>query len=200
MKHYIFTLAVAVLLTGFSACQKEISENSLEGRMQRVTLVPSQEQDVVGSAESKTYFSNNSILWKTGEYVMMYYNDGADKYAKSLSSSASASSGKASATFDFDITPSSASSYTLGGIYPYKTVKSKSSATAVSVELPSMQNATASTYDPSAFIMVLKPQTVTTIPSQWKAWFRRATALNCITLKGVKEENVVNRSTRDATL
>ena len=188
MKHNIFSLTLAVLLIGVSACQKVMLQNCSDAQTQRITIVASDDSAAAQSDESKTYFSNNAILWKTGEYVMMYYNDGADKYAKSLSSSASASSGKASATFDFDITPSSASSYTLGGIYPYKTVKSKSSATAVSVELPAMQNATASTYDPSAFIMVLKPQTVTTIPSQWKAWFRRATALNCITLKGVKED------------
>ena len=35
--------------------------------------------------------------------------------------------------------------------------------------------------------MILKPQTVTTIPSQWTAYFRRATALNKLTLTGVKE-------------
>ncbi|MBQ9475735.1 MAG: carbohydrate-binding domain-containing protein [Bacteroidales bacterium] len=181
MKKILTILASSLMILAVS-CQKEISQSSSADSME-ITLVAAEQ----GSDDSKTYIDGNTIKWGTGEYVMMYYNDGSDKYAKSSDASASSGNGKASTSFTFSISPSSASSYTLGGVYPYGAVKSTSSATAVGIELPSEQNATASSYDPAAYVMILKPEVLSSIPSQWTAWFRRAVALNKLTLTGVKE-------------
>ena len=181
MKKILTILASSLMILAVS-CQKEISQSS-SADSREITLVAAEQ----GSDDSKTYIDGNTIKWGTGEYVMMYYNDGSDKYAKSSDASASSGYGSATTSFTFSISPSSSSSYTLGGAYPYGAVKSTSSATAVGIELPSEQNATASSYDPAAYVMILKPQVVSSIPSQWTAWFRRAVALNKLTLTGVKE-------------
>ena len=60
--------------------------------------------------------------------------------------------------------------------------------------LPSKQHATASSYDPAAYIMVAKPESFSSIQSEWQASFRRATALNKITLNipsGIPIDKVV---------
>lgn len=162
-----------------ASCQKEAQPCGPE----QVNLVLSTEIAEI----SKTYLQEKTVLWGTGEYVYLWYNDGQDKFVKSNSSSAASNKGKSVASFDFTLSVSSAGSYSFGGIYPNSSVVgTPKSASAAIVELPDMQYATSTSYDPDAFIMVLRPEKSKTMPKTLTAYFRRAVALNEITLQGLK--------------
>ena len=176
-------MLVAVAAMAFVSCQKEDDAPVSESKSASLAL----QANVL---DTKTYIKNNAILWGAGEYVRLYYNDGAVNYAKSTSESEDWS-GETLAMFNFDITYDSADSYVLGGVYPASATEISDNNTEPAkfkVELPSTQNASASSYDPKAFIMIMKPEIVKTFDAQaYLVSFRRATALNKITLTGVKE-------------
>lgn len=158
------------------SCNKEQMNQESADATQRV---------VMHLVDNKTYIDQSlAVIWGKSEYVSMYYNDGTAKFAKSADNSADANDGKSQAVFEFAITPEAAASYTIGGIYPSSSIIEPS--TKCKVVVPAVQRATASSYDPSAYIMVIQPETVTEIPSEWTAAFRRATALNKISLTGVQ--------------
>lgn len=176
-------MLIAVAAMASVSCQKEEAQAPVEPKSTTITL----NANVV---DTKTYIEDKAVLWGTGEYVQLYYNDGADKFAKSSADAADLWDGESSAMFSFDITYDEADSYVLGGIYPASCVveSNNGSPSAYKVTLPAIQNASASSYDPKAFIMVMQPQTVTTFDTEAHlASFRRAVALNKVTLTGVKE-------------
>ena len=150
---------------------------------------------------TKTYLGTNpndntpnTVLWGTDEYMELavsYTSDTDSKTVFSTSSEANAN-GQPSATFAFTVsfgedTPNETSTYTYQGLYPASAAVTNSNTNPASykVELPATQNATASSYDPAAYIMVAAPETFNSVQTTWLASYRRATALNKITLKNV---------------
>ena len=169
----------------FAGCQKDLQEQRGTSRLQLIAEI-TEDDDV------KTYLSDNTVMWGEGEYVKLWYNDGKDNFVTSESSSASASAGKASASFDFNVTPSAAASYTFGGVYPASCVVDvggidNSDASAYKVTLPSSQTTKSGTYDPAAYLMIMKAQTQGSIPSKMTSSWKRGVALNVLTLKNVPE-------------
>lgn len=175
---------VAVAAMASVSCQKEENAPVNETKSATLTLHAT-------VADTKTYIEDNAVLWGTNEYVQLYFNDGADKYVGSKADAADLWEGESSAMFSFDITYTPAESYLIGGVYPLSAVSendAKTSPAKYKVDLPATQDATASSYDPAAFIMILKPEVVTNFDNEAHlASFRRAVALNKITLKGLKE-------------
>lgn len=147
------------------------------------------------SDDAKTYLGQDgrTVLWGTGEFLQLYYNDGTAKFAKSESSSAGKYDGKDKATFDFSLSSLSATSYSLGGIYPASSVINvggvvNNNPAAYKIGLKSPQISKDGNYDPEAFVMVMQPSTVPTLSGTVEGAFRRAVALNNFTLVGVKEK------------
>lgn len=177
---------VAVAAMAFVSCQKEENAPVNETKSATLTL-----QATV--ADTKTYIEENAVLWGTGEYVQLYFNDGKkEQFVKSNDEHADEWNESDQAMFAFDIEYTQADSYVLGGVYPASATDGISNANAASFKLalPSVQNATVSSYDPAAFIMIMKPATVADADFDKTghiAFFRRAVALNKLTLKGVKE-------------
>ena len=60
---------VAVAAMAFVSCQKEENAPVNETKSATLTL-----QATV--ADTKTYIEENAVLWGTGEYVQLYFNDG----------------------------------------------------------------------------------------------------------------------------
>lgn len=175
---YIMLVAAAAM--AFTSCQKE--ETAAPETVSATLTMHA------GVEETKTYLENNAVLWGKGEAVTLYVGSG--ETAKFFdSASTDAYDGKASASFTFDIKEvDQADSYALGGIYPESAaMDDNKNAKQYKVILPATQNQVDGNYDPSAYIMVLKPEVVAELPTEYTASFRRATALNKITLKGVKE-------------
>ena len=176
-------MLVAVAAMAFVSCQKqEIA--APETVSATLTLNASVEQ-------TKTYLGeDNEVLWGKGEALTLYVGSG--ETAKFFdSASTDKYDGEASASFTFAIEDvAKADSYALGGIYPASASNGITNDNPKSFKfaLPATQKAEPGKYDPSAYIMVLKPEAVEALPSEYTASFRRAVALNKITLTNVKED------------
>ena len=173
---------VAVAAMAFTSCQKE--ETAAPETVSATLTMHA------GVEETKTYLGeDNAVLWGKGEAVTLYVGSG--ETAKFFdSASTDAYDGMASASFTFAIEDvAQADSYALGGIYPASAANgiTNDNPESFKIALPATQNAEPGKYDPSAYIMVLKPEAVEALPSEYTASFRRAVALNNITLTGVKE-------------
>lgn len=178
----MFFIAAAAMT--FASCQKEMTDLSQETLSFNLNLNANVEQ-------TKTFLGDdNVVLWGTTEAVTLYVGSGNEaKFFDSTSTSQFA--GQSSASFSFTIDEvTEAESYTLGGIYPASVSAGidNESAKAYKIALPETQNAYFGNYDPKAFIMVLKPDVVNEIPTEYTASFRRAVALNKITLTNVAED------------
>ena len=174
-------MLIAAAAMAFTSCQKE---ETAAPETVSVNLTMH-----AGVEQTKTYLENNTVLWGKGEAVTL--SVGSGETAKFFdSASTDAYDGEASASFAFDIKDvAEADSYTLGGIYPASAaIDDNDDPKKCKTILPQIQNAEVGKYDPAAYIMVLKPETVETLPEEYVASFRRATALNKITLTNVKED------------
>lgn len=175
-------MLIAAAAMAFTSCQKE-EASAPETVSATLTMH-------AGVEQTKTYLDeNNAVLWGKGEAVSLYVGSGST--AKFFdSASTDAYDGEATASFAFDIKDvAEADSYTLGGIYPASAaIDDNEDPKKCKTILPQIQNAEVGKYDPAAYIMVLKPETVETLPEEYVASFRRATALNKITLTNVKED------------
>ncbi|MBQ9476078.1 MAG: hypothetical protein IJU69_07540 [Bacteroidales bacterium] len=176
-KSFLFSVVALAALAAVS-CQQEQPSAPASGSTFTVNAQ-------ILDEDGKTYLDGSSVKWGKGEYLTLYYNDGSDKFAKSLASSADSHNGSATASFDFNISPASASSYTLGGLYPSSAVTASQSASNFEATLPAVQSGKAGAYDPAAFIMVARRESVSSIPNPWTAYFRRAAALNQLTITGL---------------
>lgn len=178
--YFILALAASVML----ACQKE--ENFQTNDKMSISVTASYPQ-LENETDTKTYISEKSILWGKGEQMAIAVI-GADAVF-GQSSATDAYDGQNVAEFQFSIdnpTPS-ATGYVYAGIHPAAAVvaENNTDATAYKVEVPAVQSATASSYDPDAYVLVAKPDTFTELQSKWTASYRRAAALNKITLTGI---------------
>ena len=177
-------MLVAAAAMAFTSCQKE-EVSAPETVSATLTMHADVEQ-------TKTYLDeNNAVLWGKGEAVTLYVGSG--ETAKFFdSASTDAYDGMASASFTFDIKEvADADSYALGGIYPASAAKgidNNDNPESYKIALPATQKAEPGKYDPSAYIMVLKPKAVEALPTEYTASFRRAVALNKITLTNVPED------------
>ncbi|MBO4263690.1 MAG: phosphodiester glycosidase family protein [Bacteroidales bacterium] len=136
---------------------------------------------------------NREILWGENEYVRLWYHDGKDRFATSGESSASASSGEKIASFTFSVPVEAASSYSVGGIYPASCAVAvggvdNGNPEAYKVTLPAAQTAPAGTYDPAAYLMVMRSATMAEFPQTLTAYWKRAVSLNHLTLTGLGED------------
>lgn len=191
-----FFVPMAVAVISLAACNEESKVPSGANALQ-ITVIAHQQD--LGSAPaaaapaSRTYIDGNAIKWGTGEYMKIGVFDGtATTFGNSADESADVWNGDAEAMFNFSITPANASGeYTYYGLYPASSAVASGNTNPASykVNLPSTQNATAASYDPKAYILVARPESgKTEAEADWEASFRRATALNHITLKNLSED------------
>lgn len=179
-------MLIAVAAMAFVSCQKDETA-APETVSATLTLNASVDQ-------TKTYLDGNTVLWGKGEAVSLYVGTGEGENATAKffdSASTDVYDGEETASFTFTLEDvPTKGPYSLGGIYPASAAKgiSNNNPESFKIALPATQNPEVGKYDPSAYIMVLKPETVETLPTEYKASFRRATALNKITLTNVKED------------
>lgn len=174
-------MLVAASAIAFASCQKEFATPETFS----TTLTLS-----AGVEETKTYLDDKlNVLWGKGESLSLYIGSGSNsKFVPSDATDKYDGLGSAEFTFALENVVTS-DSYRIGGIYPASAAMTDNENPAkFKTILPQIQNAEVGKYDPSAYIMVLKPDVVDELPSEYQAYFRRATALNKITLTGVKED------------
>jgi lysophospholipase L1-like esterase len=189
-------MAVAVMVS----CSREKDVTAGSGEAITVTVEAlAQETAIQQKDASKTYLGTflgqaNTVLWGSDEQMQLAITSGGTSvFAASVPTSAY--DGQASAAFSFTINPVTASSYLYQGIYPASVVAASENENPAryKVVLPGVQNASAGAYDPAAYIMIAQPADFDSKSTSWTASFRRATALNCITLKNLPAGKSFNR-------
>lgn len=202
-----YLVPVAAAAIALVSCNKEINYTAPDANAVTIRVHASANELKADDPETKTYIGTyqgtpNTILWGTGEYMKLALGSGVGPFTSkdntafgnSKSTTADAWEDSDQAEFEFEITPKdeTAESFTLMGFYPASAVVSSSNENASSykVNLPATQNALPSSYDPAAYLMVAEPESFTSAPSDWVASFRRATALNKVTLKNLPEDIV----------
>ena len=191
---YKYLIPAAATLAALVSCQRENLVNDTLPENAVTIRVHATADDLKGiDPDGKTYIADyqgqaNTILWGTGEYMKLALTAGeTTTFANSTDASADTFNGEPEALFEFSVAPETASEYVYQGLYPASAAAPSNNTNAANykVNLPTVQNATASSYDPAAYIMVVKPETFTSVQTDWEASFRRGTALNKITLKNL---------------
>ena len=191
MKTRHMFIAVAAFTT-LAACTKEFTEQQGSENSLKISVTATAE-NFANVADSKTHIDGtNTIIWDENEQMTIFLvNNGTAEDATS-NDFIGAGDTEAMFSFSFSSVPETGP-YTYGGIYPSSAdkglaISNGSNTTNDKVELPAIQSATATSYDPAAYIMVAKPETFETIQTEWIASYRRATALNKMTLTNVGED------------
>ncbi len=202
MKNLVkYLLPAAAAAVTFASCTREQNYNAAPAGEMTIRVHASVNDLKAGDPETKTYIDTyqgqaNSILWGTDEYMKLALTAGENTtFANSTDASADTFNGDPEAMFEFSVTPETASEYVYQGLYPASAAATSNNTNAANykVNLPAIQHATASSYDPAAYIMVAKPETFTSVQTDWEASFRRGTALNKITLKNFASSVSINK-------
>lgn len=186
LKSIVFVATTALTL---SSCEKEI-RNAASVEEVKIT-VKATADDLGNVADTKTYInSDKQILWGENEQMTIAVIAGENQSIAD-SDAISDFDGESQAMFTFSITPGEAEQYTYCGMYPAAAKADNNiDATKFKVILPDTQSATGSSYDPKAYILISRPEVFNTVQTDWIASYRRATALNKITLTGLSEDIV----------
>ena len=182
-KFMLFVAAAATMV----ACQKEEA------------VAPSQNFDLTVEAtaeplqdETRTYIDDtNTILWGAEESMTISCYDATAVASHFATATTTEHADQSKASFAFNLTNVTATgNYILGGVYPTAACINSDAANAFKVLLPAKQSATVNSYDPAAYIMVAQPVQVEELPSSIMMNYRRATALNKVTLTGIDDDIV----------
>ena len=176
------------LVAALTACQKESEfQRGTDSGAITVTVRASAHEAPVVKTYLDTYEDQeNVVLWGCGEQMQLAVTSGGSTVF-AASDPTDDYDGEPEAEFSFSIYPASASSYRYQGIYPASAAVAEDNADPARyrVILPAVQHAASGEYDPSAYIMVARPTVFDSPATEWTAAFRRATALNKMTLKGL---------------
>ena len=186
MKKFVFTLtAIAALL---SSCVKSADEQIVIEKSATITVEAL-------SADSRTYFEGEQILWaEKGEQLnIIYFADESTTRRQSATHEEYTITDNC-AEFTADIsTTDGATKYTFGAFYPYAY---KSTTSSVSLTVPQEQTPTESSYDPKADILVSENPVVTeTVPSKISFKFARMVAFAKMTLVGIPAGEKIQKVT-----
>ena len=194
MKKIFQFMLVAVAAIALFSCTGKEKVKSLEKNSVTINVIAKADNLASDDIETKTYITTynnvaNTILWGSNEYMKLAVTPegGATEFATSKDATANIFNGQPMATFGFEIAPADADAYTYQGFYPASAAVASNNTKIESykINLIETQNATANSYDPAAYIMVAKPETFNEVKTDWLASYRRATALNKVTLKNL---------------
>lgn len=188
LKSFILIATAAIT---FSSCQKEAEATEIK-ESARLTIHANVNK--LANEDTKTYLGDDgkTVLWGEGEYMTAALVGGGkfDTYISKVLDDRYI--GENQADFEFEVTLQAGNPYLYGGVYPSSAVvpESNTEAKAFKIKLKDLQEATAFEYDPSAYILIAKPTEFKTAAADWVATFRRATALNKITLTNLADDIV----------
>lgn len=197
MKKLFRIVSLTAAVVALSSCVAEALEDrvSVEETIEVTVIAALPEGDVPVKTYLGTYDEHeNAVLWGKNEQMRLGVTSGSSTVFAS-STKTSTYDGEPEAQFSFSISPATSSSYLYQGVYPASAavLSGNSNPASYKVILPSVQNATATAYDPAAYLMIAKPMTFESKETTWKASFRRASALNRMILKGVPAGKTVKK-------
>lgn len=180
-----------------TACNKDLGVDIVDEDATLTIHVKADVASLTNDVSTRTYIGTygekpNTILWGRQESLKIaVLGDGLSDKATWATSTTSDFENQPSATFSFTIEPTDGNKgvdYTYVGVYPAVASVDESSIKEHKVLLKSIQDATSDSYDPEAYILIARPESGhNSSNANWNAFFRRATALNKITLKNIPE-------------
>lgn len=141
-------------------------------------------------AQTKTHLdSDYNVIWDEGETMQIFCMQSSDSAPVSaVSDKAVLSNGNTEADFSFTISGMDEfTNFIYGGVYPVSAIGNAGNDKNVlsgkyKIALPNVQSPSTDAYDPDAFILIAKPQTFSESQTEIVQYFRKAAALNDITL------------------
>lgn len=179
-----FVAAVAAM--SLTSCQKE-NFNPADGTNHTTITVHAIAEDVANA--SKTHIDGTQVLWDDTEEMRLVTFSADGKNPTSFKSdSFTPDTGNATGKFTVTISTTNKNT-TIAGVYPSSaSVDNNTDAFAYKINLPASQNASATSYDPAAYVMITRPESLPLENNEWTAYYKRTTALNRMTLSGITDD------------
>lgn len=159
------------------SCQKQEFQPNPEGTT--ITVNATVEDPIVTKTYVEELENAYAINWSESELNMQAFVWNESGYNKAESNEFTSNP---DGTGTFNVTVPSGEWTNIAGIYPSSAVKETTgdTQTRMRTELPTIQNPSATSYDPAAYILIARP---TALPESlegftWEAYYYRATALN----------------------
>ena len=178
----LFGLIAAISAMSLASCQKE---NFNPAGEDGTITVHATVEDVANV--TKSHIEGTQLYWDAEEQMEIVAFDESNAATHETSTGFTVTDDHLTATFTVpDIT---ANKTKIAGVHPASaSVSDNKYANRYKVILPAAQNATADSYDPDAYIVVTRPEDVSSIENnEWHASYVRITALNRFDVTGLKE-------------
>ncbi len=181
-------LAAAALVTAFVSCQKE--KYSPDYGKGSVITVKATVEDVANA--SKTHINGTQVYWDQDEQMnVVSFNSSSPETSGKEGSSSSFTPSADYTTATFTVTVDNEAANTIVGVYPASAAAGLGSggdASRYTILLPSSQAATAGSYDPAAYVMITRPQTLPVENNEWTASYIRTAALTRMEVSGLNDD------------
>lgn len=179
-------MLVAAAAMGFTACQSgldEITMRPTEPEKVTISIVASEAE------ESRTAINEatQSFVWSEGDKIKVIENSTA------VDSDAAVIDDNGLATFTASFTAAEGDgTFTYNALYPYSAyVSIKTDETTIRSNTPSIQNATATSFDPKADLLIAKPIEATqTEATPLNMQFKRLVAIGKMTFKNLPADTI----------
>ena len=179
----LFGLIAAISAMSLVSCQKE---NFNQAGEDGTITVHATVEDVANA--TKSHIEGTQLYWDAEEQMEIVAFDESNAATHATSTGFTVYDDHLTATFTVpDIT---ANKTKIAGVHPASTSVDKNEyADKYKVTLPAVQNATADSYDPDAYIVITRPEDVSSLgdSKDWHASYVRVTALNRFDVTGLKE-------------
>lgn len=178
-------MLVAVAAMGFTACEQTNVENATPA-VPEVAMTITADVD-----ETRTVISdevNGKVVWSEGDQLMVIEND--DTFRKTTETVIDGE-GKAQFAVSF---PKNSGKVTYNAIYPASAVDvNNSSAEEVVVQVKNTQFATATSFDPTADVLVAKQIEFEAQPTELNMQFKRLVSFGKMTLNGLFDDSLIKQ-------
>ena len=181
-------MLIAVAAMGFASCQNEGIEEVT--RPQEVVMTITAEADETRTAIDET---NKTVKWSAGDQLKVIENSATYRTTTAINIDGD---GKATFTVAFPAN-TSATSFTYNAIFPATAVTEddgdKIDNTKVKVTVKDQQMATATSFDPTADVLVSKHIETEAQPTELNMQFKRLVALGKMTLNNLPSDAMIER-------
>ena len=184
-------MLVAVAAMGFTACNDSIEEATRPIEPAEVEMTITADVD-----ETRTWIdeANSKVQWSEGDQLKVIENGATYRTTKAATIDAN---GLAKFTVSFPAN-TTATEFTYNAIYPATQVVEeenvdKINAAKVKVIMPDAQNPTATSFDPTADILVAKQIVTDAQPTELSMQFKRLVAMGKMTLTNLPESSTISK-------
>ena len=185
-------MLVAVAAMGFTACQENIEEATRPIEPAEVEMTIIADLD-----ETRTWIdeANSKVQWSEGDQLKVIENSASYRTTKATT----IEEGKAKFTVSFAANTTD-TEFTYNAIYPASQVVEEENAdkintAKVKVIIPQTQSPTATSFDPTADILVAKQIVTDAQPTELNMQFKRLVAMGKMTLTNLPESSTISKVT-----